>query len=74
MKEAADVSGAEIITVAVRRIDFNAKENLLSYIDLDKYILLPNTAGCYTAEDAVNTLRLARELDVFRTDLLFLLI
>ena len=69
MKEAADISGAEIITVAVRRIDFNAKENLLSYIDLDKYILLPNTAGCYTAEDAVNTLLLARELDVFRTDL-----
>lgn len=69
MKDAAYASGAEIITVAVRRIDFNSKENMLSYIDLDKYVLLPNTAGCYTAEDAVNTLMLTRELDVFKTDL-----
>jgi thiazole synthase len=69
MQKAIELSGAEIITVAVRRIDFNAKENMLSYIDQDKYTLLPNTAGCYTAEDAVNTLRLARELEVFKTDL-----
>ncbi len=69
MKESAEVSGTEIITVAVRRIDFNAKENLLSYINPDKFTLLPNTAGCYTAEDAVNTLRLTREIDVFKTDL-----
>ena len=69
MRDAIKLSGAEIITVAVRRIDFNAGENMLSYIDQSKYTLLPNTAGCYTAEDAVNTLRLARELDVFKTDL-----
>ena len=69
MKDSAVASGAEIITVAVRRIDFNAKDNMLSYIDLDRFTLLPNTAGCYTAEDAVNTLRLTRELGVFRTDL-----
>ncbi len=69
MRDAIELSGAEIITVAVRRIDFNAGENMLSYIDQSKYTLLPNTAGCYTAEDAVNTLRLARELDVFKTSL-----
>ncbi len=69
MKKSMDVSGAEIITVAVRRIDFNKKENMLSYIDQDRFTLLPNTAGCYTADDAVNTLRLSRELDVFKTDL-----
>lgn len=69
MKESLEVSGAEIVTVAVRRIDFSEKENVLSYIDLDRFTLLPNTAGCYTAEDAVNTLLLTRELSVFRTDL-----
>jgi thiazole synthase len=57
-------SGAEIVTVALRRVDLAAKDNLLSWIDRDRYTLLPNTAGCYTADDAVRTLRLARELGI----------
>mgnify|MGYP001318635490 CR=1 FL=1 len=57
-------SGAEIVTVALRRVDLSAKDNLLSWIDRDRYTLLPNTAGCYTADDAVRTLRLARELGI----------
>jgi thiazole synthase len=57
-------SGAEIVTVALRRVDLSAADNLLSWIDRDKYTLLPNTAGCYTADDAVRTLRLARELGI----------
>jgi len=57
-------SGAEIVTVALRRVDLSAKDNLLSWIDRDKYLLLPNTAGCYTADDAIRTLRLARELGI----------
>jgi thiazole synthase len=55
-------SGAEIVTVALRRVDLKAKDNLLSWIDRDRYCLLPNTAGCYTADEAVRTCRLAREL------------
>ncbi len=62
MRDALDASGAEIVTVAVRRVNLNRQEeSLLNYIDLDKYFLLPNTAGCQTAEDAVRTARLARE-------------
>jgi len=63
MVKAIEVSGAEIITVAVRRVNIadRSKESLLDYIDLKKYTLLPNTAGCYTAEDAIRTCRLARE-------------
>jgi len=63
MREALDKSGAEIVTVAVRRINISdrSKESLLDYIDTDKYTLLPNTAGCYTADDAVRTARLGRE-------------
>ncbi len=62
MKEALDASGAEIVTVAVRRVNLNRKEeSLLDYIDLDKYFLLPNTAGCQTVEEAVRTARLAKE-------------
>jgi thiazole synthase len=57
-------SGAEIVTVALRRVDLKAADNLLSWIDRDRYTLLPNTAGCYTADDAVRTLRLARELGI----------
>ena len=57
-------SGAEIVTVALRRVDLTAKDNLLSWIDRSRYTLLPNTAGCYTADDAVRTLRLARELGI----------
>src|ERR1043166_2889720 len=61
-REAIEVSGAEIVTVAVRRVNITDpnKENLLDYIDPKKYTILPNTAGCYTAEDAVRTCRLAR--------------
>jgi thiazole synthase len=63
MARAIEVSGAEIVTVAVRRINVSdrSRESLLDYIDTEKYTLLPNTAGCYTAEDAVRTCRLARE-------------
>ncbi|TGU74015.1 thiazole synthase [Geomonas terrae] len=63
MVRAIEVSGAQIITVAVRRVNITdrTKESLLDHIDLKKYTLLPNTAGCYTAEDAIRTCRLARE-------------
>ena len=63
MVKAIEASGAEIITVAVRRVNISdrSKESLLDHIDLKKYTLLPNTAGCYTAEDAIRTCRLARE-------------
>jgi thiazole synthase len=57
-------SGAEIVTVALRRVDLKAEDNLLSWIDRDRYTLLPNTAGCYSADEAVRTLRLARELGI----------
>lgn len=61
MRDALDASGAEIVTVAVRRVNLEEREeSLLAYIDLDKYFLLPNTAGCKTAEEAVRTARLAR--------------
>lgn len=64
MQQALDVSGAEIITVAVRRERlYNEKgESLLSFIDLKRYTILPNTAGCFTADDAVRVARLGREL------------
>jgi len=57
-------SGAEMVTVAVRRVNLadRTKESLLDYIDRTKYFILPNTAGCYTAEEAVRTARLAREV------------
>jgi len=64
-KAAIETSGAEIITIAIRRsnIGQNPNEpNLLEILPPSKYTLLPNTAGCYSAEDAVRTLRLAREL------------
>ena len=61
---ALEASGAEIVTVALRRVDLKAEDNLLSWIDRDKYTLLPNTAGCYSADEAVRTLRLARELGI----------
>ena len=63
MVQAHDASGAEMVTVAVRRVNVSArsKESLLDYIDTDRYFLLPNTAGCYTADDAVRTAHLARE-------------
>ncbi len=63
MRKALEASGTEIVTVAVRRVNLDrTKESLLDYIDLKKYALLPNTAGCYTAEEAVKYARLAREV------------
>src|SRR5512143_1506024 len=62
---AVEASGAEIITVAIRRTNIGqepGQPSLLEVLPLDRYTILPNTAGCYTAEDAVRTLRLAREL------------
>src|SRR5512142_2467277 len=56
-------SGAEMVTVAVRRVNLDrSKESLLDFIDPDKYFLLPNTAGCYTADEAIRTARLGREV------------
>ncbi|OIO54181.1 MAG: thiazole synthase [Alphaproteobacteria bacterium CG_4_10_14_0_2_um_filter_63_37] len=62
-KAAIEASGAEIVTVAVRRVNITNRDepNLLEYLDPAKYTILPNTAGCYTAEEAVRTCRLARE-------------
>ena len=61
-RKAIEVSGADVVTVAVRRVNITdrSKENLLDYIDPKKYTILPNTAGCYTVEDAVRYARLAR--------------
>ena len=63
MKKALAETNAQIVTVAVRRVDLGAKggDSLLNAIDLERYTLLPNTAGCATAEEAVRTARLARE-------------
>ena len=63
MRLAHSASGADMVTVAVRRVNLSErnKESLLDYIDRDKYFLLPNTAGCYNAEEAVRTARLGRE-------------
>jgi thiazole synthase len=65
-KKAIEVSGADVVTVAVRRVNITdrSKENLLDYIDPKKYTILPNTAGCYTVEDAVRYSRLARAAGV----------
>ncbi len=61
MKQALEASGTSMVTVAIRRVNLDSKEpTLLDAIDTKKYILLPNTAGCYTAEDALRTARLAR--------------
>lgn len=61
--EAAEAAGAEMVTVAVRRVNLTDKDKpmLVDFLDPQKYIYLPNTAGCFTAEDAIRTLRLARE-------------
>lgn len=64
-REAIDASGAQIITVAIRRTNIGqtaGEPSLLEYLPPSQFTLLPNTAGCYTADDAVRTLRLAREL------------
>ncbi|AHK80477.1 thiazole synthase [Ectothiorhodospira haloalkaliphila] len=64
-RDAIDASGAEIVTVAIRRTNIGqnpGEPNLLDVISPERYTILPNTAGCYTADDAVRTCRLAREL------------
>ena len=63
MVKAHEASGAEMVTVAVRRVNISdrSKESLLDYIDTSKVFLLPNTAGCFTADDAIRTARLGRE-------------
>ncbi|WP_300351974.1 thiazole synthase [uncultured Alcanivorax sp.] len=64
-REAIETSGAEIVTVAIRRTNIGQNEdepNLLDFISPDKYTILPNTAGCFSAEDAVRCCKLAREL------------
>jgi thiazole synthase len=69
MRDAIDASGAEIVTVAIRRLPLDAdgqakpgEPNLMDYLDWNRYTILPNTAGCKTAEEALFTARLAREL------------
>ena len=63
MKEALEASGAEMVTVAVRRLDVgdSSGQSLLDFIDTTRYTLLPNTAGCYTAEEAIRVAQLGRE-------------
>ena len=62
--EAVKISGAEIVTVAVRRVNISDKKKplLMDYIDPKKITYLPNTAGCFNSRDALRTLRLAREI------------
>jgi thiazole synthase len=60
---AIEASGAEMVTVAVRRVNLDrSKESLLDFIDPQRYFLLPNTAGCYTADEAIRAARLGREV------------
>jgi thiazole synthase len=62
MRAAHEASGTDMVTVAVRRVDITRKtESLLDYIDTSKIFLLPNTAACYTADEAIRTARLGRE-------------
>ena len=64
-KQAIEASGAEIVTVALRRTNIGQETdqpNLLDFISVDKYTILPNTAGCFSADDAIRVCRLAREL------------
>jgi thiazole synthase len=64
MARCHSASGAEVVTVAVRRVNLTdrSKESLLDYIDRSQFFILPNTAACYTADDAIRTARLAREV------------
>ncbi|MGO9011068.1 MAG: thiazole synthase [Bryobacteraceae bacterium] len=64
MKRCHEATGAEMVTVAVRRVNLTdrSQESLLDYIDRSKIFILPNTAGCYTADDAIRTAMLAREV------------
>ena len=70
MKRSHEASGAELVTVAIRRINLEnpSEETILDHIDQKKYTLLPNTAGCYTAEEAIRVARLSRK--VLGTDLI----
>lgn len=70
MKRAHEASGAELVTVAIRRINLEdpSEETILDHIDQKRYTLLPNTAGCYTAEEAIRVARLARQ--ALNTDLI----
>ena len=63
MAQAFEASGADMVTVAVRRVNISdrSRESLLDYIDTNRMSILPNTAGCYTAEEAIRTARLGRE-------------
>ncbi len=65
-KKAIEASGADMVTVAVRRVNIldRSKENLLDYIDPNVYKILPNTAGCYTTDEAIRTARLARSAGI----------
>jgi thiazole synthase len=64
MADAHRAAGADMVTVAVRRVNLNdrSKESLIDYIDREKIFILPNTAGCYTADEAIRTARLGREV------------
>ena len=64
MERCHEASGADMVTVAVRRVNLTdrSKESLLDYIDRTKIFILPNTAACYTADDAIRTALLAREV------------
>ncbi|MEM1179460.1 MAG: thiazole synthase [Acidobacteriota bacterium] len=64
MVRSFEVSGTEMVTVALRRVDLNDPDPqaFIHHVDQDKYLFLPNTAGCYSADDAIRTARLAREL------------
>src|SRR5438046_9975280 len=61
LKGAHEASGAQIITVALRRVSLPSGESLLDHLDTTRYTMLPNTAGCYTADEAIRTAYLARE-------------
>ena len=64
---ALEASGAEMVTVALRRVNLDrSKESLLDYLDPKKYFLLPNTAGCYSADEAIRAARLGREVGLIR--------
>lgn len=68
MRQAHEASGAEIVTVAVRRVNLTdrSRESLLDYLDPDRYMILPNTAGCYSVEEALRYARLGREAGLSR--------
>jgi thiazole synthase len=62
MNASLAASGCEVVTVAIRRVDLSSEDNLLTHLDRDRYFLLPNTAGCFNAEDAIRVCHLSREL------------